>query len=115
MGNPLFLSPIYNKDGKIEVENNRFRALHLGLAGSPTEKIDYRILGTYQGGLGTYAHPYTVRRNNVSVLAEVAVRFDKGWSARGGYGMDFGSILGHNYGLQLTIAKRGLLKTGGRK
>uniref|UniRef100_A0AB33J0B8 Capsule assembly Wzi family protein n=1 Tax=Prevotella sp. GTC17259 TaxID=3236795 RepID=A0AB33J0B8_9BACT len=113
IGNPLYLSPIYNADGKIEVKDNRFRALHLGLSGSPTDNIDYRILGTYQACLGTYAHPYTVRRSNVSMLAEVSARLRKGWLVRGSYGMDIGSVRGHNYGLQLTVAKRGLFKLGG--
>jgi hypothetical protein len=29
MGNPLYRSPIYNSDGKVEVKNNRFLAFHL--------------------------------------------------------------------------------------
>ncbi|KXB82283.1 hypothetical protein HMPREF3034_01680 [Prevotella sp. DNF00663] len=115
MGNALFLSPIYNTDGKIEVKDNRFRALHLGLAGSPTDNIDYRILGTLQEGMGTYAYPYTAHRYNISVLAEVAARLHNGWSMKGGYGMDLGSILGHNYGFQLTVTKQGVFKFGGKK
>ena len=30
MGNPLYRSPLYNDDGHIEVEHNRFKAWHLG-------------------------------------------------------------------------------------
>ena len=113
MGNPLYRSPLYNDNGRIMVENNRFMALHLGLAGNPTDNLHYRLLGTYQEGLGTYDNPYTKQHHNISALAEVSYSFDKnwlkGWSIRGGYGMDFGHILGHNYGFQLTISKTGLL------
>lgn len=112
IGNPLYRSPIYNTDGTIAVENNRFMAFHLGLSGEPYDNLRYRLLGTYQEGWGTYDNPYTKKHHNVSVLAEAAYTFTgrklEGWSIRGGCGMDFGHILGHNYGFQLTISKTGL-------
>src|SRR3712207_1499825 len=48
MGNPLYRSPIYNKDGKIDFQDNRFRAFHLGWSGQPADWLDYRVLGTWQ-------------------------------------------------------------------
>lgn len=113
IGNPLYRSPIYNTDGTIEVENNRFMAFHLGLYGAPSDNLSYRLLATYQDGFGTYTSPYTRAKNNVSILLEANYAFDyknlKGWSIRCGYGMDFGGILGDNYGGQITITKTGLL------
>lgn len=111
MGNPLYRSPIYNTDGTINIDNNRFMALHLGVAGMPSDRINYRILATYQDGLGTYDKPYTKKRENVSFMAEVAYAFGKkleGWSVKGGYGMDIGKIYGDNYGFQLSITKKGI-------
>lgn len=108
IGNPLYRSPIYNADGTIEVKDNRFRALHLGVNGSPTESLDYRVLATWQEGLGTYDDAYTKKRHNVSFMAEAACRLPRGWSVKGAYGMDFGSILGHNAGFQLTVSKKGI-------
>ena len=113
MGNPLYRSPIYNEDGKVEVKNNRFMAFHLGISGEPNENLSYRILGTYQEGFGTYDDPYTKRHHNVSVLAEAAYKFDnhlQGWTVSGAFGADMGGILGHNYGVQVTIRKSGLFK-----
>lgn len=112
MGNPLYRSPIYNDDGQIEVKDNRFMAFHLGVEGRPTEGLYYRVLGTWQEGLGTYGVPYTKKRHNVSFLTEATYSFHPegalgGWSVTGGYAMDFGSILGHNAGFQLTITKKG--------
>lgn len=113
MGNPLYRSPLYNDAGVINVDNNRFMAFHLGLGGAPSDNLSYRILGTWQDGLGTYDNPYTKRKTNVSILAEATYTFNgkslKGWGVRCGYGMDFGGILGDNYGVQFTILKRGLL------
>lgn len=110
MGNPLFRSPIYNTDGYINVRDNRFWALHLGISGQPTERLDYRLLGTYQEGWGTYDIPFTRKHHNISFLVEAGYRFNHGWKARLGYAMDFGSqqMLGHNAGVQLTISKSGV-------
>ena len=49
------------------------------------------------------------------MLAEASYSFANtskysGWSLRGALGMDFGKLLGNNYGAQLTIAKNGILK-----
>ncbi|MBQ7421854.1 MAG: hypothetical protein IJV27_06930 [Prevotella sp.] len=118
IGNPLYRSPIYNEDGNIEFKNNRFMAFHLGLGGHPTEQFNYRVLTTYQEGLGTYDNPYTDIRHNMSILLEgdyhpKSLRHPwlEGTSIKAGYGMDFGSILGGiNYGFQLTISKKGVFE-----
>ena len=109
MGNPLYRSPIYNKDGKIDFQDNRFRAFHLGWSGQPADWLDYRVLGTWQEGLGTYDEPYTHKRYNTSVLVEAGCRLSRGWRVKAAVGMDFGSILGRNVGGQLTITKSGIL------
>lgn len=116
IGNPLYRSPLYNADGTICVEDNRFMAFHLGFAGAPQENISYRVLATYQEGWGTYDAPYTKKHHNVSCLLETTwrpittSRWLQGTSLTLGLAADFGSILGGpNYGAQLTIAKSGLL------
>ena len=109
MGNPLYRSPIYNTDGCIEVENNRFMALHIGFDGQPTERLSYRVMASWQDGLGSYDIPFLEKRHNTSFMVESGYAFNHGWHLRAAYGMDFGSILGHNYGAQVTFSKRGLL------
>lgn len=113
MGNPLYRSPIYNGDGNIDVQNNRFMAFHLGVDGRPAERLAYRVLASWQDGLGTYDDPYARKLHNFSFLVEGEYVFGgrmlDGWSVKGGYAMDFGKILGNNHGFQLTIAKRGML------
>lgn len=109
IGNPLYRSPLYNTDGTIEVQDNRFVAFHLGIDGQPTTRLGYRVLATWQKGYGTYSKPYTKPRENISFLVEANYRFPHGWKVKGGYGMDFGRILGDNRGFQLTISKSGWL------
>lgn len=114
MGNPLYRSPVYNSDGTVSVRNNRFMAFHLGVDGRPLERFTYRLLATWQEGLGTYDDPYDKKHHDVSFLVEGEYAFGgkllKGWSVRGGYAMDFGGILGNNFGFQLTVAKAGLIR-----
>lgn len=108
MGNPLYRSPLYNDTGMIEVENTRFIAYHFGLSGSPTPKLNYRLLATYQKGWGRYSNPYTRKRHNVSTMLELAYRPTANWHIKGALGMDFGSILGENKGLQITVTRTNL-------
>jgi hypothetical protein len=107
------MSPIYNTDGQIKIKNNRFSAVHLGLSGILFQNLNYRVLATYQDGLGTYDNPYYSIKHNVSLLAEAEYKMNmkplRGWSIRGAFGADMGSLLGHNYGFQITLSKRGLL------
>lgn len=112
MGNPLYRSPIYNTDRQLKIYNNRFVAWHLGIDGTPTTRLAYRALATYQEGWGTYDGPFNRKHHNISFLAESSYRFNKGWKLTAAYAMDFGSrmMLGHNAGGQITISKTGLIK-----
>lgn len=109
MGNPLYRSPIYNTDGNILVENNRFAALHFGISGNPIDCLSYRVLASCQDGLGTYNDPYVTKRHNFSMMAEATYHFPHNWHMTAAYGMDRGEILGNNMGCQFTITKTGLL------
>ncbi len=112
IGNPLYRSPIYNTDGRVQVENNRFIAYHMGLSGQPTTRLGYRALVSFQKGWGTYTWPFTKPHHNVSFLLEGNYDFNNGWNVKLGYGMDFGSelMLGHNAGAQITVSKHYILK-----
>ena len=113
MGNPLYRSPLYNTNGSIQVQDNRFYAFHLGLSGDPLPGLHYRLLGTAQKGFGTYSSPFDDPKRNLSLLAEVGYRMPervaKGWGAKLGVGYDHGALLGNNFGLQLTITKSGAI------
>lgn len=109
LGNPLYRSPLYNDDHLIRVEDNRFVAWHMGVEGQPLPRLDYRILASWQRGYGTYYDPYTHPHHNTSIMVEAGYQFNHGWAVRGAFGLDHGSILGNNHGVQLTIIKIGKL------
>ncbi len=107
LGNPLYVSPIYNDDHKLEFECNRFTAWHIGIAGQPTPELHYRLRATWQEGLGTYDMPYCNPRRNVSVGLEAcydaSTLIYKGFSIGAALGIDRGELLGNNTGGSITI------------
>ena len=114
MGNPLYLSPLYNEDGMIMVKDNRFKAYHLGADGG-RNKFNWRMLATWQEGVGTYQNPYLKEKRNFSFMIEAGWRLGKNksksrWDLKCAYGMDLGKLLGDNYGAQVTLAYKGVVK-----
>lgn len=112
MGNPLYRSPLYNTNGEIYIEDNRFVAWHAGVSGDPAPQVGYRLLATLQKGYGTYARPYPDPRRNFSLLAEATYTFAAssalgGWAVTGSFGLDSGRLLGGSGAFQLTLTKTG--------
>lgn len=103
IGNPLYRSAVYNEDGDINVKDNRFRAIHLGLSGQPGKRLSYRLLASWQSGLGTYENPYTCVRYNSSYMLEGIYSTTSNLSVKAAFGLDRGSILGDNTGAQFTV------------
>ena len=108
IGNPLYMSPIYNEDGYIGPRCNRFKAWHFGIAGDPMCGLHYRAKLSWQKGWGTYSAPYTDPRENTSLLLEAGYKFPEksifyGFTASMAYGADWGELRGNNSGMQFTV------------
>lgn len=105
LGNPLYLSPIYNNDGLLEVKNNRLFALHLGVGGHISDELTYRVLTSFQDALGTYDKPYNGYKKSFNFLAEASYNFPKHWKVTAAVGLDRGNVHGNNTGAQITVRK----------
>lgn len=106
MGNPLYLSPLYNKDGYIGTHCNRFLAWHFGASGFLLPQLRYRALLSWQRGWGTYDMPYIHPAESISYLVEAAYDFERPeipLSLHLSYGADYGKLRGDNQGLQFTL------------
>ena len=112
MGNPLILSPIYNKDGRLCCYYNRVNAHHLGLRGQPASWLGWRMLYTHLRTLGTYHNPTLDPMHADYLLAEVTwkPRLVPGLRVTGAYGLNTGTLLGRSHGGMLTLAYSGLIK-----
>lgn len=126
IGNPLFTSPLYERDQRLIFRSTRFRANHIGLAGQPLPQLNYRLLYTHLRSWGTYGDPFAEVEHQHSFLLEAQYRWltarqrhthepssqhswREGWSVKAALAFDRGARLGNNLGLQITIAKTGLL------
>lgn len=109
MGNPLYRSPLYNKDGKIRVESNRFWALHFGCDGNLSRCLDYRLLISAQKSWGSYKDPFVPIRKALNVMAEFNYQLKRGYAVGCAVGLDRGSVFGDNFGLQIRFSKSGIL------
>lgn len=116
IGNPLFTSPLYNRDGSLAFAGNRFRAHHIGVSGDPVPGLHYRLLYSYMSNWGRYAMPYADVKYDNSFLCEIGYRFSRlgrlradGWSVAAAFALDRGAQIGDNTGFQLTLRKTGVL------
>ncbi len=117
MGNPLFVSPLYNHSYALGFTSNRFKAHHVGISGTPAPWLHYRVLYTHERSLGTYGSPFNEARTTHSMLFEASYAplrigsgaAGRGWQFRGALAFDKGDLIGDNLGFQLTISKTGLL------
>lgn len=111
IGNPLAISPIYNKNHLIAFLDTRLTAHHFGIAGNPSKEFDYRILMSFSRNWGSYGKPYPEVLNNFNGLLEVCYKPHKlkGWKASLGVAMDGGQLLGKSFGVMLTIGKSGFI------
>jgi len=111
IGNPLFMSPIYNKDHSLNFRSNRMTARHLGISGNPTNELSYRILFSYTRNWGVYGTPYKGDSGNDIVKTDTSTLFEltfsphklSGWSFVASAATDRGDMLGNNTGVMLTV------------
>lgn len=106
LGNPLYISPIYNKSHRLNFESNRFVAWHIGVSGTPLPKLRYRLRASWQESLGTYDEPYFNPKHNVSLSAETKYDIShwfNGLSVGVAFGIDRGTLLGNSTGARLSL------------
>lgn len=111
IGNPLAISPIYNKNHLIAFLDTRIIAYHLAFEGKPTTGLNYRCLFSFSKNWGTYGKPLPDVLNNFNSLIEVEWKPKKlhGWSAKVGVASDAGALLGKSIGIMLSVSNSGLI------
>lgn len=111
IGNPLLISPIYNKDGLITFRSNRMKAHYIGLYGTPSDEWSYRVNLSHARHWGTYFDPLDEVEKVFSMSAEVNYRPKrlKGWEFSVTGAFDRGKMIGNNQGGMIRICKTGLL------
>ncbi len=109
IGSPFLVSPIYNSDGYPAFASNRNNGFHAGISGQPAEDVKYKLLASYQRGLGTYTQPYYQALTDFSMMLQVdynASAWVKGLAARAQVAFDCGKLRGDNFGTSLSLTYR---------
>jgi hypothetical protein len=108
IGTPFITSPIYNKDGKVYIINNRVEVHHFGIEGD-VSGYRYKVLSSFSKNYGSYIYPYPEMIPNTSVLFEVNKQFPEISNIEVGcsIGGDFGKLYGNSVGCLFSIRKRG--------
>ena len=109
MGNPVLVSPAYNDDGSNAFRSNRVQMVHLGVDGSITDKLDYRMLATTTTHWGQYGAPLTNIEQVTSLMLECSYwlgdSFSWKFSLSGAVDLGGTEMPGNNKGVMLTISK----------
>jgi hypothetical protein len=116
LGNPLILiGPNEHFEGRGEISNNMIVAHHLGIKGSPSNRLSYKILFTYSRNYGTVIMqgeepPFTpldeLRIDQYSVLLNGSYKLipEHGISAVASVASDIGKLYSKNrWGMQLGL------------
>ena len=114
IGTSEFPSPLYNLDGSMSYKNTRIRGFHVGVMGTIIKNLNYKVLGGYKKGWGTYGGPLIDSQENTSLLVDVTWRIPKltGLSVKGEFAFDSGTMYGKNIGGLLTISYSGTINIG---
>lgn len=117
IGSPIFKGTVYNRDGYMRFTDNHLRGFHIGLKGSPINRLDYRLLISWRTSNGTPLLPRGDHRDIFSLMGEATVRFPsiRGLSLKARIGFDAGSLYQPTAGAMATIAYEGLLTFKKRK
>jgi hypothetical protein len=111
IGTPFLPSPIYNSDGYMAYVHNRVRGFHLGVKGSISNAVSYRVLGGYRKAWGDGRIPTSTYAEDTSAMAEATWKSSKidGLAVKAQVAFDAGSIYGDSFGGCLSVSYTGNL------
>ncbi len=112
LGSPLITGPEYNPNGIFGFRNNRVRVFYIGMEGSLSASVSFRIKASVTNSWGTHYVPFLSNKRNASGIAEIIYRHPKlnGWEFGGSLAADKGSIYEKNVGCSLRVRKTGILR-----
>jgi len=111
-GTPLFLSPEYNRDGRLNFTSTRIIAFHLGIEGYFFSNLQYRLLATTGQSWGLFFVPFTYVKKGFASELDLIYNYPKveGLDLKLSLGFNNGEFFSDNsFGGGITVTKRGVL------
>ena len=114
IGSQFLASPLYNRDGYLAYIDNRVRGFHVGLMGTISKWVDYRIMGSYRKGWGTGLLPRATPVDDTSMMVEALYRVPsvQGLNIKAQVAFDKGSMYGDTFGALLSVSYNGIFNLG---
>ncbi|MCM1355139.1 MAG: capsule assembly Wzi family protein [Staphylococcus sp.] len=111
IGSPAMMAPIYNRDGYPAYVGNAMRGFHVGVDGSLSANVDYRVKGGYRKAWGTPMIMLTKPLHLTAVMLEATWRSPKleGLSVNAQVEIDRGNMPCNTFGAMVGIRYQGLL------
>lgn len=105
IGNPFSISPIYNADHILRFTATRNISWHLGITGSPSRYVDWKVLLSNTRSWGDYWYPFPEVRKMWNFLAGAKWRPSKvkGLECNLEVAFDRGDLVGNNFGVLLGV------------
>jgi hypothetical protein len=107
-GNPLIISPIYNRNGSLLFPDNRVKAWYMGINGEITDNLSYLVKDFYREGWGTYNYPLPKKHYSFSALFQGTYRLGP-WQFCASYAFDRGNNYGDCSSFSIRIGYHGKL------
>lgn len=109
IGTPAMMAPIYNRDGYLGFIGNRLRGFHIGVEGSLSPTVDYRLKGGYRKAWGTGKMMLKTPIHETAVMAEAdwhPGRKLKGFSLNVQAELNRGTMPGNAFGVLVGLRYR---------
>lgn len=111
IGNPLIVSPAYNKNNSLKFQGNRIIAHNFGVNGTLeclSLPLAYRLQYAYSENWGTYANPFNSIKYSTSLLGEFTYApSGNEWLGSIAIAYDKSTFIGDNVGVMFTLTKVG--------
>ena len=106
LGTPFLRSPLYNTDGYLQFVDNLVRGFHIGVTGTLSSRLSYKVMGGYRKGWGSPRTPRGVAVDDTSWMVEGSYRpaiKNENITVTAQVAMDRGTMYGNTLGALLTV------------
>lgn len=110
IGNPLIISPAYNRNGSLKFRGNRLIAHNIGINGAFKGFLPfaYSLHYVYSENWGTYPNPFPRKKYTTSLLGELFYTpAASKWLGKVAVAYDKSTYIGNNLGVMFTLSRVG--------
>jgi len=110
LGSPFFVSPEYNRDGKLGFKHNRLNAWYISSTGNISSHLSWQFRLSKLESLGTAYVPTPRKLTSTSFKTDLAYSH-RDLTFTASIAADNGPLFGNHWGFGLSIARQGIVKT----